>query len=228
MVGPERTNAVAHRFEKYGGKLSIRLDIARNYSKVLELASPLGVPLESFDSYYAHRQIGNIRRILAASTISLRAVALPLMDSYSDINFSNLTSLRIYYNGLYTGLARLVDAIQHFPQLTRFGIRSIGPACPLNYLEEILHLHLPPSLRWFSIENDIGFQDASELAAALPHDTCLAELNFPRGYWGRDEEYKAKLEDICRSRGVKLSVSKHWELWKDFCTSHTLICLAHC
>jgi len=214
---PTESMPLPINFGNYGGKLSIRLDLASNFLERLELTAPLKIPLTSFDSYHTQFKPEVIPKILAASTTSLRAVALPLLKSYSDISFPNLTSLRIYYNRSYSGLELLVEAIQHFKQLTRFAIRTMGPDIPIDLLKQIIHSHLPHKLRWFSIENDLGTEGVFELAAALPCDTYLAELNYPRAYWGWDEEHKTKVEDIRRSKGVELTTSKHWELWKDFC-----------
>jgi len=157
---------------------------------------------------------------LASSISSLQAIQTPLADVHLYKKFKNITTLFVRaYSHPLEDVQRLLALANSFSSLRTLLISGYVPS--LDTLQWLV-ARLPSTLRSLSLEWGFATKTALKLADALPSDTCFRHLNISRFLANGDPAGEVSAKEICRRKGVKLTIGEKWNLWDNLCTSSFL------
>lgn len=203
-----------------GRQTKLNIHLSREGAIFRGRIDPLCLPLASFQvGRLDHRFAANY---LASSASSLRALDVNLKDAHLYRNFPNVTILFVhheYHDGFESdGIGKLISTLLQFGALDTLCCRS-NRLCPSIRMLSWFIQRLPSSLRSLSFDFFFSPFHVLDLADHVLDNAPLKQLNLfgpePRnGYW--------EATQICRRKGVKLTIGEQWNVWDNLCTSSSL------
>jgi len=185
---------------------------------------PLDLPLSSFGAEDLDNRFA--ANYLASSTTSLRGLSVNLKYAHLYQYFPNISILSLHQHADFSlqDAQKLPTTALHFEHLNTLLWSSSVLRHKMAVLVWVLH-RLPSTIQFLSLKNSFLLDQAVQLANALPGDTSLQQLNISGISSSPHAAQVDEVKDICRRKGVRLTIGEKWNVWHDLCTSSSH---AHC